>query len=87
MSSTSSSNMRREVAKFADPEKKFKIGKKLGAGAFASVYIAMDRADKKVYALKKVALIAKGMSHHKPHVEYFISKSLDHKNIVKTFEW
>ena len=73
-------------SKIVDPAKKFKIGKKLGAGAFASVYMALDRADKKVYALKKISLSSEAPSHHKPQVEYQISKDLLHKNIVRTID-
>jgi serine/threonine protein kinase len=75
-----------KVAKFSDPEKRFKLGECLGKGAFASVYRAVDRVDRKECAIKKMALNNPLCAGQQPITEFLIGKTLIHPCIVETLD-
>mmetsp|Transcript_36654 Transcript_36654/g.96001 ORF Transcript_36654/g.96001 Transcript_36654/m.96001 type:complete len:335 (-) Transcript_36654:216-1220(-) len=66
-----------------DLSKRFKLGEKIGSGAFATIYSATDLQSKKTVAIKKLGRNKKGVL---PTGEYTISKDLKHPNIIRTLD-
>ena len=77
---------RRSETKMIEADKRFKLMECLGKGAFASVYKAIDRKDRKSCAVKKIALNQKNSAASQPLTEYLIGKSCNHENVVKTLD-
>jgi len=68
-----------------EPERRFKLGDLLGKGAFASVYKAIDRKDRKGCAVKKLALKTNNPACQ-PMTEYMIGKACNHEHVVRTLD-
>jgi serine/threonine protein kinase len=69
-------------------EERYELGRLLGEGGFAKVYHAVSTIDGKVAAVKKMK--KDGMSSDEIsalHVEVDVMKRLNHKNIVKMFDY
>ena len=60
---------RKTESKKDEGDKRFKLGECLGKGAFASVYRAVDRSNKKDCAVKKLILSQSNVSGMQPITE------------------
>lgn len=63
---------------------RYEAQRRLGVGAYASVYLAVDHILHRTVAVKEVA---RQPSQPDPLAEYDMLRALSHPNIVKVYEW
>eukprot|EP00038_Savillea_parva_P009047 m.180849 g.180849 ORF g.180849 m.180849 type:complete len:344 (+) comp15120_c0_seq1:157-1188(+) len=66
-----------------EPSKRFKLGSKIGAGAFATIFSATDLQTNRKIAIKRLGKNKKGVL---PTDEYMVSKDLKHPNVIRTLD-